>query len=84
MCNAIKVNKTPLLEGVAWSFYILAALAVAFRFIARMILLPGVGKHFWWDDWTMLFAFALLTVYQASLAIRKTPVRLNYDIDVRR
>ena len=68
---------------MAWSFYALAALAVAFRFLARLILLPGKGGNFWWDDWMMLFTFVLLTVYQALLATSKSPSVEAYN-DVQR
>lgn len=77
-------DNTKQIRTVAWTFYAIASSATLFRFVARVIILPGSGL--WLDDWTALLAFVILTAYLAviEVMIRRGVGRLGNSMDQKR
>ncbi|KAI7282918.1 hypothetical protein KC345_g3230 [Hortaea werneckii] len=59
MCGAPVRDRSATIPAVNWPLYAVAALSVAFRFLARSDWAKGAG--YWWDDWSILVALCLIT-----------------------
>jgi len=60
-CSAKSKDRTTQIREITWTFYAMAAVSVAFRLLARLVIMQGTKLGS--DDWIMLVALACLTAF---------------------